>query len=115
MAPSFTPSRKGRCVSANSSSGRFLWIDKWVRWSGRFMNLDYIPLLQVQRDLQALPRNYERFQEYLRTMTNAHGDLGMLVPLLAVNPMAKEHVTAILDAYLALGADAIGAEVLAAA
>ncbi len=79
------------------------------------MNLDYIPLLQVQRDLQAMPRDHERFQEYLRIMTNAHGDLGMLVPLLAANPMAKEHVTAILDAYLALEADTIGADVLAAA
>lgn len=32
------------------------------------MNLEYVPLLQVQRDLYKLPRGFERFREYLRTM-----------------------------------------------
>ena len=74
------------------------------------MNLEYVPLLHVQRELQGLPRNYERFQQYLRTMKNEYGDDGMLVPLLAANPMAKDHVTAFLDALLVLGADKIAAD-----
>jgi hypothetical protein len=79
------------------------------------MNLDYVPLLQVQRDLHGLPRNYERFQEYLRTMQNAYGTDGLRVPLLIMNPMGKDHVTALLDALLALDADGIAARTLAEA
>lgn len=33
------------------------------------MNLEYVPLLRVQCELQGLPRNYARFQQYLRTTT----------------------------------------------
>jgi hypothetical protein len=73
------------------------------------MKAEYVPLLRVQRELQGLPRNYDRFRQYLRTMTNRHGEDGMLIPLLAANPMAKDHVTALLDALLALDADAIAA------
>jgi hypothetical protein len=38
-----------------------------------------------------------------------------LIPLLAINPMAKDHLTALLDAYLAMDADGIGARVAAEA
>lgn len=31
------------------------------------MTLTHLPLLQVQRDLYALPRGMERFREYIRT------------------------------------------------
>jgi len=76
------------------------------------MKLDYVPLLPIQRELQGLPRNYARFERYIRTMTNAYGEQGMLVPLLAANPMAKDHVTALLDALLALDADGLAARAL---
>jgi hypothetical protein len=33
------------------------------------MNLNYVPLLQIQRELQGLPRSYERFRQYLRTIS----------------------------------------------
>lgn len=72
------------------------------------MNLTYVPLLQVQRDLYALPRGMERFQEYLRTMVDpASGDLQL--PLVSMNPMGKDHVPAFIDGLLALGADDVGA------
>jgi hypothetical protein len=71
------------------------------------MNLRYVPLLPVQQRLQALPRNYARFQEYLRTVMNADGTGPELTPLLLANPMAKDHVTALLDALVTLGADEI--------
>ena len=73
------------------------------------MNLEYYPLLQIQRKLQGLPRNRARFQQYLRTLKNEYGEDGFLAPLVAANPMAKEHVTALLDAFLALDADKIAA------
>lgn len=70
------------------------------------MTLTFVPLLQVQRDLYALPRGMERFREYIRTMTDAEtGDLAL--PLVAMNPMGKDHVPALIDAYLALGAEKI--------
>ena len=37
------------------------------------MKLHYVPLLQIQRDLQGLPRNYARFRQYLRTLMNSEG------------------------------------------
>jgi hypothetical protein len=76
------------------------------------MNLEYYPLLQIQRELQGMPRNYARFQQYLRRVKNQYGEDGMLVPLIAANPMAKDHVTALLDAFLALDADRIAARAL---
>jgi hypothetical protein len=79
------------------------------------MNLDYVPLLQIQRDLHSLPRNYERFQKYLRTIGPNNGDQLELPSLIIMNPMGKEHVTALLDAILAMDADRIAAKALAEA
>jgi hypothetical protein len=73
------------------------------------MNLQYTPLLRIQREIQGLPRNYERFQQYLRTILNAEGTDIDLVPMLAMNPMGKDHVTARLDELIEIDADGIGA------
>jgi hypothetical protein len=73
------------------------------------MRLHYVPLLPVQQGLQAPPRNYARFQQYLRTVMNADGTGPELTPLLMANPMGKDHVTALLDALIALDADGIAA------
>jgi hypothetical protein len=78
------------------------------------MRLDFVSLLQIQRDLQAMPRDRERFRQYLRTILNEDGTDADLVPLVAANPMAKDHVTALLDALLSLDADGIGARLAAA-
>lgn len=78
------------------------------------MHLDYLPLLRIQRELYSLPRGMERFREYLKALQNdARDDLEL--PLVGMNPMAKEHVPALLDAYLALDADAIAARAVAGA
>ena len=70
------------------------------------MTLTFVPLLRVQRELYAMPRGMERFREYIRTMTDAEtGDLAL--PLVAMNPMGKDHVPALIDDYLALGAEQI--------
>jgi hypothetical protein len=70
------------------------------------MNLQYVPLLHKQRELQVLPRNYERFKQYLRTLVSHDGTIE-LPPLGIMNPMAKNHVTVLLDALLAMDADGI--------
>lgn len=73
------------------------------------MRLEYRPLLQIQRDLYAIPRGRLRFEQYLRTISSRDGTDIELVPLLAMNPGAKDHVAALLDALLALDADGVGA------
>src|SRR5215471_9578959 len=86
------------------------------------MNLEYVPLVQVMRDLHDIPRGHppdfngmKRFREYLRTIFPLDDTEDQLLPLLAMNPMGKDHVTALLDALLAMDADGIGARVAAEA
>jgi hypothetical protein len=80
------------------------------------MNLEYVPLLQVARDLHEMPRTYERFQEYLRVIFGpGERTRPVLPPLIAMNPMGKDHVKALLDALLTLDADAIAAQVVSEA
>ncbi|HIE92088.1 MAG TPA: hypothetical protein EYQ83_04175, partial [Acidobacteria bacterium] len=70
------------------------------------MELDLVPLLEVQRELYAMPRSVERFQVHLRTMVDADtGDLAL--PLVTINPMGKDHVPALLDSLLDFDAEAI--------
>jgi hypothetical protein len=79
------------------------------------MNLQCTPLLHMQRELQGLPRDFERFEQYLRTVLNAERTDVEFVPLLAMNPMGKDHVTTLLDQLLAIDADGIGASAAAEA
>jgi hypothetical protein len=74
------------------------------------MQLEYEPLLPIQREIQGMPRNMERFRHYLRTIWNCYEADFELLPLLIANPMGKDHVTALLDQLLEFGADAIAAE-----
>lgn len=75
------------------------------------MKLSFLPLLQIQRDLYAVPRGMERFREYIKTMTDPDtGDLAL--PLVAMNPMGKDHIPALIDEYIALGAEKIAADAL---
>jgi hypothetical protein len=75
------------------------------------VKLSFLPLLQIQRDLYGLPRGMERFREYIKTMTDAEtGELAL--PLVAMNPMGKEHIPALIDEYIALGAEQIAEEAI---
>ena len=75
------------------------------------MRLSFLPLLQIQRDLYAMPRGMERFREYIKTMTDPEtGDLAL--PLVAMNPMGKEHIPALIDQYIALGAEQIAQDAM---
>ncbi len=73
------------------------------------MHLEYVPLLKVQRELYGLPRGMERFQAYIETMVDAQ-TRDLKVPLVAMNPMGKEHIPKLLDEYLALDAENIAAQ-----
>src|SRR5215813_7188191 len=84
------------------------------------MNLDYVPLLRVMREIQGIPRGQppdfngkRRFRQYLRTIFDYDRKVVKLAPLFFMNPMGKDHVTALLDAYLAMDADGIGARAAA--
>src|SRR5215510_1563536 len=77
------------------------------------MRLSFLPLLQIQRDLYSMPRGRERFNEYIKTMTDPEtGDLAL--PLVAMNPMGKEHIPALIDQYIALDAEEIAKDAIAA-
>jgi hypothetical protein len=75
------------------------------------MNLTYVPLLQEERDLYRRPRDYKRFKAYLH-MTLDFATQRVRLPTLGMNPMAKEHVGAFLDALLALDAEAVGEQAM---
>jgi len=77
------------------------------------VTLEYVPLLKVQRDLYDLPRGMERFRAYIQTMTRGSDELKL--PLVAMNPMGKDHLPPFLDHLLAIDADGIGARALAEA
>jgi hypothetical protein len=86
------------------------------------MKLDYVPLLRVMRELHSIPRGEppdfngkRRFRQYLRTILDYDRKVVKLPLLLAMNPMGKDHVTALLDAYLAMDGDGIGARAAAEA
>ena len=79
------------------------------------MNLTYVPLLRLQRQLYDLPRGRDRFANYLRTMRTGDGSGLELPPLVIMNPMAREHVPALLDALLAIEADETAARAVAEA
>jgi hypothetical protein len=77
------------------------------------MKLEYIPLLQIQRDIYRTPRGMKRFEEYLEVLRSGLRDRLLPVPLIGINPMAREHVDALLDRLLELDADGIGARAAA--
>ena len=69
------------------------------------MQIEYVPLLQTQRELHEVPRGMERFRHYIATITGDTDDVA-LPPLISMNPMGREHVAVRLDELIALGADA---------
>lgn len=78
------------------------------------MQVQYVPLLARQREIYELPRGMVRFREYIDTIVNGQGDDVEVFPLVAMNPMGKDHCAALLDQYMAMHADAIAQEELAA-
>ncbi|MFO0893124.1 MAG: hypothetical protein U0790_28800 [Isosphaeraceae bacterium] len=77
------------------------------------MKSDYVPLLRTLRELYEIPRGRARFRRYLDVIWNRGGADGERIPLIAANPMAGKHVTALLDDLLAIDADGIAAHATA--
>ena len=48
------------------------------------MKLDFVPLLQVQRELYDIPLGWTRFKSYLEVMTGGTDDV--ILPLVAMKP-----------------------------
>jgi hypothetical protein len=76
------------------------------------VQLSFVPLLQLQRDLYWLPRGPERFRTYLRTTIDPGTD-DLRLRLVSLNPMGKDHVPAFLDALLGFDADGLAAQCVA--
>jgi hypothetical protein len=74
------------------------------------MELNLVPMLQRQRELYDIPRGPERFAKYLETMIGDSDDIAL--PLPAINPMGKEHVSAVYDSLIELNAEVIAASAL---
>lgn len=79
------------------------------------MDLEYVPLLRIQRDLHDIPRGPARFQAYIRAILNDRRDDVARMPLVAMNPMGREHVAERLDAYLTLDAESAAEQAVAEA
>jgi hypothetical protein len=76
------------------------------------MDLELLPLLHVQRELYAMPRNMDRFHEYLKTMKGSSEDDIELAPLVLMNPMGKEHCLMAVDHLIAIGAEGAAVQAL---
>jgi hypothetical protein len=77
------------------------------------MRVDFRPTLAIQRALYDLPRSPARFQAYLRALDfDPLTQYPRLPPLVAFNPMGRDHVAAHLDALLAADAEPLVAHAL---
>ncbi|MEO0537311.1 MAG: hypothetical protein AAF215_26075 [Cyanobacteria bacterium P01_A01_bin.123] len=77
------------------------------------MKIEFVPLLQLQRNLYNTPRGQERFRIYLETMLNADASDVELLPMATMNPMGQAHIPAMLDTLLAMNAEAIASLAIA--
>ena len=92
---------------------RNCWKGSHGAFDTKVMRIDFVPLLAIQREIYSVPRGMERFRNYLRTLVDDTGDDVEFPPLIAINPMARDHVPAMIDALIALDADALAAQALA--
>lgn len=81
------------------------------------MRFELISTLEKLRDVYRVPRRPQRFQAYITvTVGDAQRTEDVaLPPLVSANPMAGENVLAVLEEWLALGAETLAREALAEA
>lgn len=77
------------------------------------MRLTLLPALQKQRELLDIPRGMGRFREYLAAMTGGTRDV--VLPIMAMNPMGREHVAKALDDLIDIRAEDMAASAAAEA
>jgi hypothetical protein len=73
------------------------------------MDIEFLPLLELQRDIYRQPAGAARFQTYLRELLNAEAD-DLALPLVNMNPMGKPHCLKHIEDLLAIDADSRVAE-----
>jgi len=71
------------------------------------VQIEYVPQLAILRELYQKPRDMERFRWYLQKTLGPgeDGELDVVIPMLAANPMGREHCLAAVEALLAIDAD----------
>jgi hypothetical protein len=75
------------------------------------MHLTFVPLLAEIREFYSHPRDRKRFLRYLH-LTLDMEKARVRLPLLGMNPMAKEHVLELVDNLIAIDADRIAEEAM---
>ncbi|HVJ80298.1 MAG TPA: hypothetical protein VNC50_04435 [Planctomycetia bacterium] len=70
------------------------------------MHLTFVPLLAEIREFYRLPRDARRFKKYLYLTLDMEKERVRL-PLLGMNPMAKEHVLELVENLIAIDAEKI--------
>jgi hypothetical protein len=73
------------------------------------LDITLVPLLRIERDLYDMPRDVSRFRRYLEVIQGDTDDV-QYPPLVALNPMGREHVAETLDTLLSLDAESVAAE-----
>ena len=73
------------------------------------MEIIYIPTLEILQELYSKERDMSRFEWYLQQMLgeNEEGELDVVVPITAANPMGREHCLAKVNALLELKAEEV--------
>jgi hypothetical protein len=78
------------------------------------MRFSFVPTLQIMRDLYTMPRDQSRFDAYLQAVIGGAQKTAdvALPPLIAANPMAREHMLEFVEAWMTRGADQHAAQTL---
>ncbi|SIO00380.1 hypothetical protein SAMN05444166_1995 [Singulisphaera sp. GP187] len=71
------------------------------------MQIEFVPLLERQRNLYRIPRGGDRFSAYLRLMLNEAQNEVRFPPLVALNPMAGDDVAVLIDALIDLDTEEV--------
>ena len=74
------------------------------------MKSTYLPLLKIQRDFYEKPMSRDRFQEYMKTMLKENKS-DLQLPLVAMNPMGKEHLSPYLERLIQMEIDERAAQI----
>lgn len=75
------------------------------------MVFELVPILKKMRELYRLPRDLNRFEEFLNTLVDS-SDSDIQIPIIGYNPMAKEHILDRLQELIGMNAEQTASEAL---
>lgn len=75
------------------------------------MVFELVPILNKMRELYRLPRDLNRFEEFLNTLVES-SDSDIQIPIIGYNPMAKEHILDRLQELISMNAEKTASEAL---